>query len=367
MKLPRPRFSLRTLVVFTLLVTSGAGLWWHWEAWPMLTEFNFGSGNVHGISFSDDGERAITVCYAARVTVWQSGTGARLASFGFSNDAVQCAAISPDGGRVAAGSWAGKVAAWDILTGKMLFDVGGSSTNHIFGLRFSRDGRRILAPGANRRLDILDASNGELVRSFEDEKGFYPRLFSPEQSSAVFTDGETIQVRDLARQEVIITLDKEAQSVEYSPDGNRIVGWSPHRAWIWELSPARRVATIEGGRWAFSRASLSNEGRFVLSCGWDESSKRWEAQLWSADDGSLLTRLCQANTADAAFFPNGNRIATSHDDGVIRIYRRRRPEWWWGVFWLWEFWLTVALAGVFVWSVVRDRRALGKEASDGRQ
>ena len=29
----RPRFSLRTLVVFLLLVTSGFGLWWHWEAW----------------------------------------------------------------------------------------------------------------------------------------------------------------------------------------------------------------------------------------------------------------------------------------------------------------------------------------------
>ena len=29
----RPRFSLRTLVVFLLLVTSGCGLWWHWEPW----------------------------------------------------------------------------------------------------------------------------------------------------------------------------------------------------------------------------------------------------------------------------------------------------------------------------------------------
>ena len=26
-----PRFSLRTLAVFLLLVTSGTGLWWHWE------------------------------------------------------------------------------------------------------------------------------------------------------------------------------------------------------------------------------------------------------------------------------------------------------------------------------------------------
>ncbi len=78
---------------------------------------------------------------------------------------------------------------------------------------------------------------------------------------------------------------------------------------------------------------------------------------------------------DSTFSPDGSRImaesvvyAPSHHSirEVVRrdtrIYRRRRPEWWWGIFWLWEFWLTVAFAGLFVWSVVRDRRALrGKD------
>ena len=36
---------------------------------------------------------------------------------------------------------------------------------------------------------------------------------------------------------------------------------------------------------------------------------------------------------------------------------RRRP--WWGVFWLWEFWLTAFFGALFAWSVVRDRRTLG--------
>jgi len=37
-------------------------------------------------------------------------------------------------------------------------------------------------------------------------------------------------------------------------------------------------------------------------------------------------------------------------------------SWWWGVFWLWEFWLTAVFAGVFVWSVWRDRRTLRASA-----
>jgi len=70
-----------------------------------------------------------------------------------------------------------------------------------------------------------------------------------------------------------------------------------------------------------------------------------------------------------SFLP-GQPIATASfldDDHIMvmslppAIWRRRYPEWWWGVFYLWELWLTVAFAGVFVWSVVRDRSALRRK------
>ena len=44
-------------------------------------------------------------------------------------------------------------------------------------------------------------------------------------------------------------------------------------------------------------------------------------------------------------------------DAPITVWRQRP---WWGVFYLWEFWLTGLFAGVFVWSVARDRGMLGK-------
>jgi len=60
--------------------------------------------------------------------------------------------------------------------------------------------------------------------------------------------------------------------------------------------------------------------------------------------------------------PSGSMILVANDPLATwpstTLCRRTRPEPWWGVFWLWEFWLTVALAGVFVWSVWRDRGAL---------
>ena len=72
----------------------------------------------------------------------------------------------------------------------------------------------------------------------------------------------------------------------------------------------------------------------------------------------------------AQFSPDGNylidapqwvpwRSEPGYEDHC-GLFHRRRPEWWWGVFYLWEFWLTAALAAIFVWSVVRDRRRLAR-------
>ncbi len=35
----RPRFSLRTLAIFTLLCTCGFGLWWRWEPWSLASSY----------------------------------------------------------------------------------------------------------------------------------------------------------------------------------------------------------------------------------------------------------------------------------------------------------------------------------------
>jgi len=83
------------------------------------------------------------------------------------------------------------------------------------------------------------------------------------------------------------------------------------------------------------------------------------------DDFLALLRASAWDVVYAAFSPDGKQVATVGGT-YTEVWRRRRPEWWWGVFWLWEFWLTVAFAGVFAWSVWRDRRALGNKPPSPR-
>lgn len=39
----------------------------------------------------------------------------------------------------------------------------------------------------------------------------------------------------------------------------------------------------------------------------------------------------------------------------LAIYRNRRPEEWWGIVFLWEFWPFAVACGAFAWSLLRDR------------
>ena len=61
--------------------------------------------------------------------------------------------------------------------------------------------------------------------------------------------------------------------------------------------------------------------------------------------------------------PDGERIVTASKDNTAYLWDRRRPEWWWGVAWLSEFWLTVVLAGALGWSLWNDRKRLKRVAA----
>jgi len=213
-----PRFSLRTLVVFMLLVTSGVGLWWRWSPWPRTAHIHF-PDHFMPTEASFDADRVVL---------------------------VGCIMDFPDFESLGALTWAK------------------------YRIR-RRKGKRSLT---------LDDAEGTWTGGLHDP--------SPPRDA-------------------------------FSPDG------------------VRKATTGFRGTWVV--ASATDRQLMLLP----HSRGMALGDVW----GPLVI-----------FSPDGREIVVGELDGTVSIYRRRRPEWWWGVFWLWEFWLTAALAGVFVWSVWRDRGAL---------
>ena len=134
---------------------------------------------------------------------------------------------------------------------------------------------------------------------------------------------------------------------------------------LYELNTGTRISAgpydPEGGSWEWRpiREVHSPDRRGLAIV--DEELLGHHVSVFRGDGCRAGSTLKVDGSIDGAgFSASGELIYVLSNRDRVHIYRRRRPEWWWGVFYLWEFWLTAAFAAIFVWSVVRDRRALAR-------
>jgi len=102
-------------------------------------------------------------------------------------------------------------------------------------------------------------------------------------------------------------------------------------------------------------ATFSPDGRRILTAGHNA-----DAVIWDARTGDQLARLSDGvkPVEMVSFSDDGLQFVAWDEDHVARFYRRRRPEYWWGMAWLPEFWLTLVLGGGLVFSLWRDSRIM---------
>ena len=122
-------------------------------------------------------------------------------------------------------------------------------------------------------------------------------------------------------------------------------GWSP-----WRID-----SVLTGHAKVVITAAFSPDGRRIVT-----ASEDGTARVWDSETGRELDVLKGHIGAvySAAFSPDGRRIVTASIDRTARVWRRVRPEWWWGVFWLPQFWAATLLAPAFLWSLRRDYKLL---------
>jgi len=405
-----PRFSLRTLVVFLLLVTSGMGLWWRRGAWRCELLLPGGLLGVARAFFTPDGERIVTIdcvgpgrvlsgahVWDARtgkclvevqghasarwaiqstpdarrmllgtdrpvttVEVWEPGRSTSCtSSFVCGFRAVEVK-ISPNGSRGAAFGGTTLVT-WDVSTGRPLAKLEVEPTG--FRMAFSPDGRRLAIPSVGYEASIFDTDSGDRLTTLEGHQAQIDEIrFSPDGQLLVTSSAYDTTTRlwnvSTGRSTATLTgrrrLDRPNSVV--SADGSLILTYpmAPTQgAALWNVATGKPLCHVGG---YVSGAAVSPGGGLIATTFYD----RTVGAIWDARSGRKLAPLGRrTDGGPIAFSPDGERIVTHTWRGsTASIFRRQRPEQWWGVFWLWEFWLTVVFAGVFVWSVWRDRRAL---------
>jgi len=121
---------------------------------------------------------------------------------------------------------------------------------------------------------------------------------------------------------------------------------------VYDIRTGERLYKLEHSNFAMFAPSGT---RFLVS---DSNTKT--LRIHDLKSGARLATLdreyCNYNS-DQSFMPDGERFMTqNYDTRAIHLWRRHRPEQWWGFAWLPEFWITLALAGGLLWSLRRDWR-----------
>jgi len=107
-------------------------------------------------------------------------------------------------------------------------------------------------------------------------------------------------------------------------------------------------------------ARLSWDGKQIVICTSTTMSAwiRSTISVWDTDSGeclSTITMRYDSYLSDARFSTDGQYIRSFIGDRAT-YWHRRRPEQWWGVACLAEFWLFALLLIGFIWSCQRDSR-----------
>ncbi len=272
---------------------------------------------VNPLAFSTDGKRLYAVARTVRILGVPSGKQIGLFS-GHGDESfwryrgATALAVAPDGASVATGGAEGEVKLWDAATTdeKLAFKA---HDDWVSSVAFSPDGSLLAtASKADGSVRLWDTTNGS-------EHTRIPRK-------------------------------GPADTVAFSPSGDRLAIASPHHVEVWRVVPRRRAGqgrpepvvegpiemfippvvdpafsepTFFGKRPAYRglAVSFSPDSRMLAACFggasiWDLDTSR---QLWRMVPGGPSTDDRPSGSGriyDCAFTPDGRYLATAGDDGV---------------------------------------------------
>ncbi|MBX3460696.1 MAG: protein kinase [Planctomycetes bacterium] len=308
--------------------------------------FAGGSGNAWWVRawFTPDPERILVMLDRQRVQLLNLASGGLTTLLAFKDDECLCAELVGSGNLLFTGDYSGRVKAWRLARSAEAVRLAAWG-NEVYGTLLSQDEKYLFVSGVSDSITQLDASTGEVVRTFKvpDAVGFVGVALSPDDKLLLVggaygasgkldqgciacfrvSDGTLLWQAPVPEQQLVF-------SVSVSPDGKRVVTAGPTSqrrdskgpVIEWDLASGKRLRTV-------------TELPLPITC-----------SLFSPDGTRLLL-----------YEVGGRTIIASADDGTIeREFQVQLSEL---SFPAWD------PSGRFAWIVNRDGELLRLSIADG--
>ncbi|WP_162525837.1 MULTISPECIES: TIR domain-containing protein [unclassified Mycobacteroides] len=236
------------------------------------------------LAVTPDGRRAAV--RSTKMQVWDLHTGKTISSIDVDTNTLAAIAISPDGSRVVTGASSSSVekrggrliTLYDADTGKQIDTKFDGLDGTITALRFSPDGRQLVAVNSKGALREWDAATGQQI--------------GDPWSGDLNAQG----------------------ALAFSPDGQLLASAGRGTIWIWDTQTHRLAGKpLTGHNDPPSSLAFSSDGRLLVSGASDSKDyKKGEMRIWDVKSGQQIGEPLPVVASKAAF-----QVAFSSDTTKI--------------------------------------------------
>jgi len=385
-------------------------LLWDIETSRRLATYQFWPWHGYFATFSPDGTKMLATVPAAKggneTVLFDAETGERLATLaGASGPGILGhGSFSPDGRFVISpgGAPDGYARVWSASDGSLVLKLG-KHAEGAYGAEFSPRGGTILTAGRGD-VRLWDAHTGELrTRLLDgDAERTRARLCAGGRNVFICSDERGLLVEAASGARLLelgachawaVSDTRGVLAVYDNSAGTVAVLDATSGGMLLErrLGGVRRLRFADGGRRLLAGRSAdpghvctvldAGTGEVLCEFPYDprggpmlslDGARLLTHRPWTTEESWTPVRLYSTRTGDLlAEWPQAQRLGFLGNDRIMlkpatatedhRVLRRIRPEWWWGVFWLWHFWVIVALGVALAASIRRDVRIMRRE------
>jgi WD40 repeat protein len=291
------------------------------------------AGPLRSASFSADGRRVLTASDDGTAIVWDSKIRKPTVFLRGHTDILRSAVFSPDSRHVLTASDDKTARLWDADTGELISVPLVGHTDRIMSAIFSPDGQRIVTVSRDKTARLWNSETGREIAVMVGHEGSVLCVAFSRDGRRIATGSadQTARIWDAANGQPIVVLHGhsnwvmqggvqlfgEVRSVEFSPDGRRLLTASlDNTARLWDTQTGQTLFVLKHG-WAVASAAFSPNGQRIVTASWDKT-----ARIWDSESGAQLNVLKghEDVVVGAAFNYDGKYVITASSDKTVRVW-----------------------------------------------